>query len=85
MNDKLDTLVNNLPKDYFNNVKRYYRDDKLSLLTRKGVILMIIWIRQKSEKKLSYHRKKSFILNLMMRVSVMKITHTLKEFGKRLK
>ena len=37
MNDKLDTLVNNLPKDEFNNVKRYYRDDKLNLLTRKGV------------------------------------------------
>ena len=33
----LDKLVNNLPKDDFNNVKRYYRDDKLSLLTRKGV------------------------------------------------
>ena len=33
----LDTLVNNLPKDAFNNIKRYYGDDKLSLLTRKGV------------------------------------------------
>ena len=33
----LDKLVNNLPKDDFNNVKRYYTDDKLSLLTRKGV------------------------------------------------
>ena len=33
----LDNLVKNLPKDDFNNVKRYYTDDKLSLLTRKGV------------------------------------------------
>ena len=33
----LDKLVNNLPKDAFNNLKRYYADDKLSLLTRKGV------------------------------------------------
>ena len=33
----LDKLVNNLPKDAFNNVKRYYAEDKLSLLTRKGV------------------------------------------------
>ena len=33
----LDSLVNNLPKDDFNNVKRYYKGDKLSLLTRKGV------------------------------------------------
>ena len=33
----LDKLVNNLPKDAFNNIKRYYANDKLSLLTRKGV------------------------------------------------
>ena len=33
----LDNLVNNLPKDAFYNVKRYYKGDKLSLLTRKGV------------------------------------------------
>ena len=33
----LDSLVNNLPKDDFNNLKRHYADDKLSLLTRKGV------------------------------------------------
>ena len=33
----LDKLVNNLPKDDFNNLKRYYTDDKLSVLTRKGV------------------------------------------------
>ena len=33
----LDELVNNLPKDDFNNLKRHYTGDKLSLLTRKGV------------------------------------------------
>ena len=32
-----DKLVNNLPKDAFNNVKRYYAEDKLELLTRKGI------------------------------------------------
>ena len=37
MATSLDNLVNNLPKDAFYNVKRYYTDDKLSLLTRKGV------------------------------------------------
>ena len=37
MATSLDNLLNNLPKDAFNNVKRYYADDKLSLLTRKGV------------------------------------------------
>ena len=37
MATSLDKLVDNLPKDAFNNVKRYYADDKLSLLTRKGL------------------------------------------------
>ena len=37
MATSLDKLVNNLPKDTFNNIKRYYADNKLSLLTRKGV------------------------------------------------
>ena len=37
MATSLHNLVNNLPKDAFNNVKRYYAEDKLSLLTRKGV------------------------------------------------
>ena len=37
MATSLDKLVDNLPKDDFNNVKRYYTDDKLSLLSRKGV------------------------------------------------
>ena len=31
----LDKLVNNLPKDAFNNIKRYYANE--GLLTRKGV------------------------------------------------
>ena len=37
MATSLDKLVNNLPKDAFNNIKRYYANDKLSLLTRKGI------------------------------------------------
>ena len=37
MATSLNNYINNLPKDTFNNVKRYYADDKLSLLTRKGV------------------------------------------------
>ena len=37
MGTSLDKLVNNLPKEAFNNVKRYYADDKLSLLTKKGI------------------------------------------------
>ena len=37
MGTSLDNLVNNLPKNAFYNVKRYYTGDKLSLLTRKNV------------------------------------------------
>ena len=37
MPTSLDNLVNNLPKDAFKNIKRYYKADKLELLTRKGV------------------------------------------------
>ena len=37
MATSLDKLVNNLSKDAFNIVKRYYAEDKLNLLTRKGI------------------------------------------------
>ena len=37
MSVSLETLVNNLPEDAFNNLGRYYKDDELSLLKRKGV------------------------------------------------
>ena len=37
MATSLEKLVNNLSKDAFNNVKRYYAEDKLNLLTRKGI------------------------------------------------
>ena len=33
----LDSLVNNLPEDALNNLKKYYTDDELSLVKRKGV------------------------------------------------
>ena len=37
MATSLDKLADSLPKDAFNNVKRYYVDNKLELLTKKGV------------------------------------------------
>ena len=61
----LDSLVNNLPKDAFNNVKRYYAEDKLSLLTRKGLYPYEYMNSSKSYKKPNYHREKRFILGLM--------------------
>ena len=37
MNESLEKLVNKLSKDAFSNDKRYYAEDKLELLTRKGI------------------------------------------------
>ena len=37
MSTSLDNLVNNLPDDAFNNLERYYKGEKLSLVKRKGV------------------------------------------------
>ena len=37
MATSLDKLVNNLSKNDFKNLKRYYEGDKLELLTRKGI------------------------------------------------
>ena len=36
MSDKLESLVNNLPDDGFNNLERFYKGEKLSLVKRKG-------------------------------------------------
>ena len=36
MATSLDKLGNNLSKDAFNNIKRYYAEEELDLLTRKG-------------------------------------------------
>ena len=36
MNDSLESLVNNLPDDGFNNLERFYKGEKLSLVKRKG-------------------------------------------------
>ena len=37
MSTSLDNLVNNLPDDAFNNLERYYKGEKLSLVKGKGV------------------------------------------------
>ena len=37
MSTSLDNLVNNLPDDAFNNLERYYKEEKLSLVKGKGV------------------------------------------------
>ena len=81
MATSLDKLVDNLPKDNFNNVKKHYADDKLSLLTKEGIYPYEN--RYAGKVKLNYRREKHFILNLLTKVSVMRITRTLDKFGKR--
>ena len=81
----LDKLVNKLPKDDFNNLKRYYTGDKLSLLTRKGVYPYEYMDSLEKLKKPNYHGEKRFILDLMMKVLVMKIMCMQEKFGKRSK
>ena len=43
MGTSLDKLVNNLSKDAFSNLKRYYAEDILNLLTRKRYISLRIY------------------------------------------
>ena len=65
MATSLDSLVNNLPKDAFNTVKRYYAEDKLSLLTRKGVYPYEYMNSPEKLKETKLCREKRFILGLM--------------------
>ena len=83
MATSLDKLVNNLPKDAFNNIKRYYVDNKLSLLTRKGVYPYEYMNLPERLKETQLPPKEAFILGLMTKVLVMRITRTRKKSGKR--
>ena len=60
----LDKLVNNLPKDAFSNVKRYYAEDKLSLLTRKGIYLYEYMDLRKKLKETQLPPKEAFYSRL---------------------
>ena len=60
----LDSLVDNLPKDDFNNVKRYYKDDKLSLLTRNGVYPYVYMDSPEKLKETKLPSKEAFYSRL---------------------
>ena len=60
----LDKLVNNLSKDAFVNVKKYYTEDKISLLTRKGVYLYEYMDSPKKLKETQLPPKKVFYSRL---------------------
>ena len=83
MATSLEKLVNNLPKDDFINVKRYYKDDKLELVTRKGVYPYEYMDTPEKLKETQLERR--FILGLMTRVLLTRITRTLEKFGKPLR
>ena len=63
-------------------LKKYYTGDKLSLVKRKGVYP---YEYMSTLERLNFHQKKRFILSLIMKISVMKIMHMLKKFGRCLR
>ena len=81
----LDKLVNNLSKDAFSIGKRYFAKDKLNLLTRKGIYPYEYMNSPEKLKETQILPKKRFILDLMTKVSVMRIMRKHKKFGKRLR
>ena len=85
MATSLDKVINNLSKDAFNNVKRYYAEEKLSLLTIKGIYPYEYMNSPEKLKETQLPPKQTFILDLITKVSVMRITHTREKFWKRSK
>ena len=76
MATSLDNLVNNLPKDDFNNLKRPYTGEKFNLLTRKGVCPYEYMDSLEKLKETKLPPKKHFILDLLVRILVIKIINT---------
>ena len=65
MPTSLGSLVNNLPKDAFNNVKKHYaEEDKLSLLIRKGVYPYDYMDSPEKLKETELPRKEAFYSRL---------------------
>ena len=64
MATSLDKLVDNLPKDDFNNVKRHYADDKLSLLTKKGIYPYEYMVSPEKLKETQLPSKEAFYSRL---------------------
>ena len=64
MATSLDKLVNNLSKDAFNNFKRYYEEDKLDLLTRKGIYPYEYMTSPEKLKESQLPPKEAFYSNL---------------------
>ena len=60
----LDSLVNNLPKGAFNNVKRYYSGENFNLLTRKGVYPYEYMDTQEKLKETKLPSKEAFYSKL---------------------
>ena len=81
----LDSLVNNLPRDAFNNVKREYEGKNLELLTRKGVYPYDYMDTPEMLKETELPLKEAFYSKLNNEGISDKITCMLEKFGKRSK
>ena len=79
MATSLDKLVDNLPTDAFNNVKRYYADNKLSLRTKKGIYPYEYMNSSKKLKETQLKPKEAFYSRLNDEgISDENYTHALK-------
>ena len=84
MASSLDKLSSNLKIDQFVNLKKYYSDNQLSLLLRKGVYPYDYVDCMKKLDETSLSPKEAFILNSRVKISQMKTTGMLKQFGRNL-
>ena len=82
MSASLDSLVNNLPDDAFNNLKKYYKGEKLSLVRRKGVYPYEYMDSLERFKKNKLPPKEAFTQDLREKVLVMKIMNMQKRYGR---
>ena len=85
MATSLDKLADNLPKDAFNNVIRYYADDNLELLTRKGIYPYEYMDTLEKLKETQLPPKEAFYSRLNDEGIGDEITHMRKKFGKRVR
>ena len=84
MASSLDKLSSNQKIDQFINLKKYYSGNQLSLSLRKGVYPYDYVDCKTKLDETSLLPKEAFILNSRVKVSQMKTTSMLKQFGRNL-
>ena len=68
MSSSLGVLVNNLPKDAFKNLLKYFTPKQAEILNRRDFIRMSIWTQKKNLTIQNYHLEKLFIRSSRVKV-----------------